>query len=75
MRTISQSKGSNDWFNYRFDLVPADAKPPFDMRAMIPRTDPLFAMGREFYDLARAGKVKADEGSASRDEDGDAPPF
>lgn len=64
LRTVPQSNASGDWYNYRIDLEPATAKPPFDTLAMIPRTDPLFALGREFYELAHSGKVKVDHGAA-----------
>lgn len=73
MRTVAQAKGANSWFNYRLDRDPVDAKPPLDPRNMIAASDPLRALGREFYELAKAGKVKADEGAAARDDD--APPF
>lgn len=74
VRTLSQSNASGSWYNYRFDLEPSTARPPFDTTAMILRTDPLFEEGRAFYELARRGGVKmddaADKGGGEED-----PPF
>jgi hypothetical protein len=77
LRTVPQVKGTNSWFNYRYDLEPADSKPTLDVKAMIARTDPLFQMGREFYELAKSGDVKVDESTASGREPGedDVEPF
>jgi hypothetical protein len=44
------------------------------MEALVPRIDPLFAAGRAFYDMFRAGTIKADYEEAGK-ADGDQVPF
>lgn len=55
---IPQQNASGSWFNWKIDLLPLGAKFP---EALIPRTDPLFARGREFYTLFKSGGVKTDQ--------------
>jgi hypothetical protein len=68
---IPQQNAQGSWFNWRIDLLPPGAKP---MEALVPRIDPLFAAGRAFYDMFRAGTIKADYEEAGK-ADGDQVPF
>lgn len=79
IRTVPVARGTYSWYNPQFTLVPTDARPPYDTKAMIDRTGQLFQLGREFHELFRRGKVKVDEtkgglAGAEAEED-EAPPF
>jgi hypothetical protein len=54
---VPQQNASGSWYNWKINLEPPGAKA---MDALIPRNDPLFLMGREFYQLVKSGKVKPD---------------
>jgi hypothetical protein len=65
VKTVPQQNAKGRWYNYRFDLEPSGAKP---MGALVKRTDPLFAMGREFYQLVKSGGAKPDYTEAAKAE-------
>lgn len=55
--TVPMQNAKGSWFNPKLELFPDGARP---IEALIPRTDPLFDLGRAFYQQQRAGEVKAD---------------
>jgi hypothetical protein len=79
LRTIRMSNDSGRWAVYNFDLRGG----PNPVDSLILPTDPLFAMGREFYRAFTEGRVEADYDSADTGSrasgggaaDPEAPPF
>jgi hypothetical protein len=66
LSTVPMQNAKGSWFNPKLDLVPVGARP---VEALIPRSDPLFELGRAFYLQQRAGEVKADYATASGDDE------
>lgn len=64
---IPQQNASGNWYNWKIELFPLGTKP---LDALIPRTDPLFSSGREFYRMIKSGEIKADYDNAKPSEGG-----
>lgn len=87
LKVVPAKRGEFDFFTFQIALDPAGAAP---REAMIPRVvdgrvNALYAMGREFYDMVKAGQVKVDmeqsvdgggrQREPGEEEDADRPPF
>lgn len=70
---VPQQNASGSWFNWKDpELLPPGVK--IGVEALIPRTSPLFLMGKEFNAQYRSGQAKPDFGDAKA-ADNDLPPF